>query len=168
MAWCHKATNPLSEPMWPRSMPSYGVTRSKWINQAPHISPSLVSYRGPIVSTLGKKIILWYYQSFTHCVWLIWDWSKSANNLFHEKIILKACNDAWNNDWLLFSMALRIVLLKEDSGISKQTHFPKSCFHLGILLCLQSINKNNCILIYVQWMTFVSKHIHISHTNMKE
>ena len=32
MAWCHQATSHYLSQCWPRSMSSYGITRSQWVN----------------------------------------------------------------------------------------------------------------------------------------
>ena len=35
MAWCRQATSHYLSQCWPRSMPSYGVTRPQWVNSSP-------------------------------------------------------------------------------------------------------------------------------------
>ena len=71
MAWCRQAASHYLNQCWPRSLPSYGVTRPQWVK--PLSDTIWLQWAGsPLIHLLG----CWPHISFTtvyltHCSWLM-------------------------------------------------------------------------------------------------
>ena len=73
LAWCHQATSHYWSHCWPRSMPTYDITRPQWINTIRHIDVLVQERRNSIANALELRLSCTNPSTYTLRNWVIID-----------------------------------------------------------------------------------------------